>query len=97
MALVLKRTARGLTDCFHVLLSPDGNWLAVGEWDRGDGLSVWDLRTRQEVASFTKFGIQVYSALSPRQPLLAFSSITHSSSNAYESKIKLWIISDESK
>jgi WD40 repeat protein len=55
-------------------LSPDGKWLAVGEASSG-GLSVWDLVTRGEVARLTGGDSQVRVAFSPREPLLAFSTV----------------------
>jgi WD40 repeat protein len=55
--------------------SPDGRWLAVGEQENG-GLSVWDLRTQQEISHPDAGHGLVSVAFSPREPLLAFSTST---------------------
>ncbi len=51
-------------------VSPDGRWLAVGE-EVGGQVSVWDLQTRSEVASFQTGAGSALVAFSPREPLLA--------------------------
>jgi len=69
--------------------SPDGNWLAVGGYHNG-GLSVWDLRTRQEVSRLTKNEQFIRAAFSPTEPLLAFVSSTESSSGQAPNTLRLW-------
>lgn len=52
-------------------VSPDGKWVAVGE--SGDrGISIWDLRARQEVARFQTGEGDGPFAFSPVSPVLAF-------------------------
>ena len=52
-----------------VAVSADGTWLAAGEVSYG-GLSLWNLRTREEVRlPAGRSGVRV--AFSPREPLLA--------------------------
>ncbi|HEY9174488.1 MAG TPA: protein kinase [Verrucomicrobiae bacterium] len=54
-------------------VSHDGKWVAVGE--SGDrGLSIWDLRARQEVARFPVGEVGEPFAFSPTSPLLALCS-----------------------
>jgi WD40 repeat protein len=53
--------------------SGDGRWLAAGEYYPG-GISIWDLRSRQEISGLaTGFGL-VTTAFSPRGSLLAFAT-----------------------
>ena len=52
-------------------ISADGRWLAIGV-ERKDGLFVWDLRTRKEVAHLAPGSSKVLAAFSPTEPLLAF-------------------------
>jgi WD40 repeat protein/serine/threonine protein kinase len=54
-------------------VSSDGKWLAVGEY-AGRGLSIWDLRARQEIARFPVGEGGEPFAFSPAAPLLAFSA-----------------------
>lgn len=55
-------------------VSPDGQWVAVGEY--GDcGISIWDLRARQEIARFPAREGREPFAFSPAGPLLAFSAV----------------------
>ena len=52
-------------------VSHDGKWVAVGE--HGDrGISIWDLRARQEIARFPAGEGSERFAFSPAAPLLAF-------------------------
>ncbi len=53
--------------------SADGNWLAIGLVHK-DGLFVYDLRTRHEVAHLSPGESGVRAAFSPTEPLLAFAS-----------------------
>jgi WD40 repeat protein/tRNA A-37 threonylcarbamoyl transferase component Bud32 len=69
--------------------SPDGKLLAVGDWGKG-GLSVWDLQTRQEVIRLAENEEQVRVAFSPAEPLLAYTSSTHSGSGELHYALHLW-------
>jgi WD40 repeat protein/serine/threonine protein kinase len=71
--------------------SPDGKWLAIGEHGR-DGLSVWDLQTRQEVVRLAENEEQVRVAFSPTEPLLAYTSATPSGSGDLQFALHLWNI-----
>ena len=52
-------------------VSHDAKWVAVGEY--GDrGISIWDLRARQEIARFQAGEASERFAFSPAAPLLAF-------------------------
>ncbi len=68
-------------------VSQDGQWLAIGQ-SRG-GISVWDLRTRQQVFQLPE-GDFVYSVFSPTAPLLAFTSSTYSTSGMETDTLRLW-------
>ena len=70
-------------------ISPDGHWLAVGVQHRG-GLSVWDLRTRQEVVRLVKDEMQIRVAFSPTEPLLAFASSRVSAAGERRTTLRLW-------
>jgi WD40 repeat protein/serine/threonine protein kinase len=52
-------------------VSPDGKWVALGEPGER-GVSIWDLRARQEVARFAAGDGSDRMAFSPVAPLLAF-------------------------
>ena len=54
-------------------VSADGRWLAVGVV-HNDGLFVYDLQTRQQVAHLASGENSVRVAFSPTEPLLAFAS-----------------------
>lgn len=54
-------------------VSSDGRWVAVGEYPSG-GISVWDLRSRKELARFNQTYFHQPFQFSPTAPLLAFSS-----------------------
>ncbi|MEO8428158.1 MAG: WD40 repeat domain-containing protein, partial [Verrucomicrobiota bacterium] len=72
---------------FSLAASRDGRWLAVGDF-AGGGVSVWDLRTRQEIAHPYTGGTASSSArvaFSPQEPLLAFSTVTQEGST-----VRLW-------
>jgi len=51
-------------------VSADGRWVAVGEF--GGALSVWDLRSRRELARLPATGTPSKVAFAPQQPWLAF-------------------------
>jgi WD40 repeat protein len=70
-------------------VSPDGYWLAVGVRQR-DGLSIWDLRTRQELIRLAKNETYVRAAFSPNEPLLAFTGSTFLSSGQPRTTLRLW-------
>ena len=70
-------------------VSSDGNLLAVGTQHQG-GVSVWDLRTRQELIRLTKNEILVHATFSPTEPLLAIVSSTVSSSAQARNTLRLW-------
>jgi WD40 repeat protein/serine/threonine protein kinase len=61
------------SEILSLAASPDGNWLAAGVEHQG-GLSVWDLRTRQELVRLAKNEGLGRAVFSPAEPLLAFSS-----------------------
>jgi WD40 repeat protein len=67
-------------------VSPDGNWLAIG-LVRKDGLFVWDLKTRQEVAHLVPGEDEVRAVFSPAEPLLAFTSLAPEKRQA---SLRLW-------
>ncbi len=56
-----------------VTVSPDGRWLATGMLHR-DGLLVWDLATREQVAALAPGQGGIWAAFSPTEPLLVFAS-----------------------
>jgi WD40 repeat protein len=60
--------------------SPDGRWLAVGEYENG-GLSVWDLNNRRVKSRLPAGDGKVHAAFSPRTPLLAYSTVAGPSAN----------------
>jgi eukaryotic-like serine/threonine-protein kinase len=60
-------------EVFAIQVSHDGRWAALGERGNG-GLSIWDLRARQELARFPAVEGRDSFAFSPVAPLLAFSS-----------------------
>jgi WD40 repeat protein/tRNA A-37 threonylcarbamoyl transferase component Bud32/cell division protein FtsL len=60
-------------------VSPDGLSVAIGSY-HGGGVSVWDLRTRQELIRLAKNEGFVRAAFSPTEPLLAFAGGSYSAS-----------------
>jgi eukaryotic-like serine/threonine-protein kinase len=66
-------------------VSQDGQWLAIGQ-SRG-GVSVRDVRTRQELIRLAKGEKHVRAAFSPTEPLLAF---TASASVTDSNTLRLW-------
>jgi WD40 repeat protein/serine/threonine protein kinase len=68
-------------------VSQDGQWLAIGQ-ARG-GISVWDLRTRQQVFQLAEGSI-VYAVFSPTEPLLAFTSSAFSALGEERDTLRLW-------
>jgi eukaryotic-like serine/threonine-protein kinase len=65
-------------------VSADGNWLAIG-FVRKDGLFVWDLKTRQQVAHLATGEDGVRAAFSPTESLMAFTS-----SGKAQPSLRLW-------
>lgn len=74
---------------FSLDISGDGRWLAAGEYE-GGGLSLWDLRTRREVAAPPAGESLVRVAFSPRAPLLAYSLESASEAGAANYLVRLW-------
>jgi len=75
-----------------VAASPDGHWLATGDYHVG-GLRVWDLAARQQVDLLEPTEGSVRATFSPTQPLLAFFSTDVSSNRAGASgqtSLHLW-------
>ena len=65
---------RGSNAVSSLSVGPDGLWVALGEY--GDaGLSIWDLRTRQEIVRFPPGEGGEPFLSSPTQSLLAFASV----------------------
>jgi tRNA A-37 threonylcarbamoyl transferase component Bud32 len=64
---------RGSNAVSSLSVGPDGLWVALGEYGDG-GLSIWDLRTRQEIARFPAGEGGEPLLCSPTQSLLAFAS-----------------------
>jgi WD40 repeat protein/serine/threonine protein kinase len=70
-------------------VSPDGLSVAIGSY-HGGGVSVWDLRTRQELVRLAKNEGFVRAAFSPTEPLLAFAGGTYSASGDWQTTLHLW-------
>jgi eukaryotic-like serine/threonine-protein kinase len=70
-------------------VSADGNWLAIGLVHK-DGLFVYDLQTRQEVAHLAPGEGEVRAAFSPAESLLAFTSAAISASVDERATLHLW-------
>jgi WD40 repeat protein/serine/threonine protein kinase len=73
-------------------VSHDGKWVAVGEY--GDrGISIWDLRARQEIVRFPAGEGGEPFAFSPTAPLLAFSAVDRRNrpgSRSFGGHVRLW-------
>ena len=69
--------------------SPDGRWLAVGVTHQ-DGLLVYDLQTRQQVAHLVPGEGGVRAAFSPKESLLAFTSLAFPASGEPRARLRLW-------
>jgi len=74
---------------FSVSVSQDGRWLAVGDF-QNSGFSVWDLRTRQEIARPYRSS-STRLAFSPKEPLMAFSTSTQEGF-----AVRLWNVETQS-
>ncbi len=79
------------TEIVSLSASPDGNWLAAGMHQQ-EGLSVWDLRTRQELVQLAKNENRVIAAFSSTESVLAFSSVTVLASGQSRNTLRLWNI-----
>jgi hypothetical protein len=80
---------RRSNEIYSLAVSRDGNWLALGEPNHG-GLTVWDLRTRQQVAGVRSGDSPVATAFSPAEPLLAFSTAANVTSTNLLYGIRFW-------
>src|SRR5205823_6358216 len=69
-------------------VSHDGRWVAVGE-TKG-GLTVWDLRSHDLVATLPAGEREVRAAFSPCEPLLAFSHSARDSQNRFQYQVHFW-------
>jgi WD40 repeat protein/serine/threonine protein kinase len=69
--------------------SANGDWLAIGLVHK-DGLFVYDLQTRQEVAHLAPGGNQVRIAFSPVESLLAYTSASFLASGKEQATLCLW-------
>jgi len=70
-------------------VSADGALLAIGLVHK-DGLFVWDLRTRREVARLAPGEVDVRVAFSPAGSLLAFTSASEPGVGAGRATLRLW-------
>jgi WD40 repeat protein/serine/threonine protein kinase len=70
--------------------SSDGNLLAIGNYHHKGGLSVWDLRNRQEVAHLAENTVDIRAAFSPTEPLLAFTGNNLLASGKASFTLHLW-------
>ncbi len=80
---------RQSSEIWSLAVSPDGKWLAVGEY-QGGRLSIWDLATGQEAVRPEAGDGPVRVAFSPGEELMAFSVVTGSGSANPQHKIRLW-------
>jgi WD40 repeat protein/serine/threonine protein kinase len=69
--------------------SPDGNWLAIGEYGEG-GLSVWDLQSRQQVIRLAKNEMNIRAAFSSTEPLLAYTSGIRFGNGQWRYSLHFW-------
>ncbi|MGD0541203.1 MAG: WD40 repeat domain-containing protein, partial [Tepidisphaeraceae bacterium] len=76
-------------EVYSLSVSPDGLSLAIGSYHKG-GVSVRDLRTRQEVARLAPNEGSILAAFSPTQPLLAFTGRSTSDSGEELDTLHLW-------
>lgn len=73
-------------------VSHDGKWAALGE-SRDQGISIWDLRARQEIARFPAGEGSEQVAFSPVAPLLAFyvsDRPNAGGSRTFGGRVRLW-------
>ena len=76
------------TPIISMSLSHDGQWVAVGEEQRG-GLSIFEVPTRREIATLKAGEGRVIVAFSPREPLLAF-AMDSNTSTARTYRVGFW-------
>jgi len=72
-----------------LVVSSGSRWLAVGR-ARQDGLTVWNLQTRQKLVQFATNENDVRVAFSPTEPLLAFTSRAAKGSAKRRNTLRLW-------
>ncbi len=77
------------TEIGSLAASANGEWLAIGLAQK-DGLFVYDLQTRQEVAQLASGENEVRAAFSPTESLLAFTSGGFPGSSKEQHKLRLW-------
>ena len=70
-------------------VSADGRWLAVGV-DHKDGVLVYDLQTRQQVAHLAAGESNARAVFSPSEPLLAFTTLSYSASGKDLATLHFW-------
>ncbi len=73
-------------------VSHDGKWVGIGE-SGGRGVSIWDLRTREEIVRFPAGEGSELIAFSPAAPLLAFyvpDRPTAAGSRTLGGRVRLW-------
>jgi WD40 repeat protein/serine/threonine protein kinase len=70
-------------------VSADGNWAAIGLVHK-DGLFVWDLKTRQEVAQLAPGEGNVRVAFSPAESLMAFSTLSEPATGKGQATLRFW-------
>ncbi|MCI0538667.1 MAG: protein kinase [Verrucomicrobiales bacterium] len=73
---------------YSLAVCHEGRLLAIGE-DRG-ALSIWDLQNRREVTRLSAGQKDVIAAFSPRDPLLAYSTISGLESTNRHYSVRLW-------
>jgi serine/threonine protein kinase/Tol biopolymer transport system component len=71
-----------------VSVSHDGALLAVGRMETG--ASVWELATRRQITNLPASGHMIRAVFSPREPLLAYSSVPTFGSTSSNYNIHLW-------
>jgi serine/threonine protein kinase len=81
--------AKRTTPISALAVSWDEKFVAIAE-ELNRNLSVWDLRTRQEVASLPAANGSVLAVFSPCEPLLAFFATTVSDTTNRQCSIRLW-------
>ena len=70
-------------------VSADGNWAAIGLVHK-DGLFVWDLKTRQDVAQLAPGEGNVRVAFSPAESLMAFSTLSEPAIGKGQATLRFW-------
>src|SRR6185436_16453971 len=70
-------------------VSANGKWLAIGLLHK-DGLFVWDLQTRREVAHLAPGEVAVRVAFSPAESLMAFTTVNVPATGKAQHTLRLW-------